>query len=387
MHTQKAGFFFGSGISRLSDAAGVQQITEALLQGNWECNHLNRYFPRKGSSDNKSARLQDFLRRVEVAIGAHLAAAGSKCNYEHLYAAVRQLEQDVRGEIVNPLIADFHSRLKGNIGDILAKHNAAKGLDAHTTLLADACKLIQWVVFSELEKATTPRGLDAISHVAKNADKTNIFTLNHDLLVEAELDKKCVGFSDGFRDDKDDVVIFNGTWDKNVSLYKLHGSINWHRAELPDFEQYVKPKIADIDHLKVDGRYINLYDEGEPMFLTGSMVKEQAYNADLVGDMFCTFRNVLTDHRRLVVCGYGWQDRVINLKLEQWLRDQPTNRMLILHNNSLDDITKNQFWASRWPRFSNPHPKYGTVRARLESKWLSECSGDDLLEFFNEPDK
>lgn len=380
MGSKQVAFFFGSGVSRYSDAADVAKITVAVLEGKWEHDTRGRFRRADGAvSDDYSARVQAFLRRLAKLLNERFSA-GRTCNYEDLYAAVRQLEQHKREEIVNPLVADFVQVLANAITDLVESYppHPSNAPNAYTSLLRDASDLIQWVVFDLLSRVVTPQRMSAISEVAHATRRLDIFSLNHDLLIEEELKRTSTRFSDGFEDHNGDMRVFNAGWEtRSVRLYKLHGSINWYRAELPDFRQYVIPRKNDIDHLYTwDGKIINLLDHGQPMFLTGTTVKEQAYGTYLVGDIFCRFRQILTDHRRLIVCGYGWLDREINLRLVQWLGDQPTNQMIILHHDALDQITDKPFWRARWGRYS--------AQIHVEPRWLGECDLGHLEGFLQD---
>lgn len=380
MKSRQVAFFFGSGISRDSGAADVAKITEEVLNGNWDHDARGRFARASGqASDDFSTRVQELLRRLAAFLNQRFGA-GQTCNYEDLYAAIRQLEQHKREEIVNPLIADFAEVLTKGIADLVNAHppHPSNNPCAYTSLLSDASDLIQWVVFDLLIRVAVPQRMSAISEVARATSRLDIFSLNHDLLIEEELKRTSTRFSDGFEDHNGDMRVFNAGWEsRSVRLYKLHGSINWYRAELPDFRQYVIPRKGDVDRLYTwDGKIINLLDHGQPMFLTGTTVKEQAYGTYLVGDMFCRFRKVLSEHRRLIVCGYGWLDREINLRLVQWLCDQASNKMIILHHKPIEEIRNKPFWRARWGRYS--------AQIHVEPRWLSECELGNLETFIED---
>src|SRR2546425_6213449 len=57
---------------------------------------------------------------------------------------------------------------------------------------------------------------------------SKIFTTNYDLSVETFLRRKKIAFDDGFHEDEVGDNTFNGTWGRGVSLYKLHGSVNYY---------------------------------------------------------------------------------------------------------------------------------------------------------------
>jgi hypothetical protein len=376
----RVAFFFGSGISIDSKAASVKELTNAVCHGKWIIDSQGRIGPARGSagSDKHCRGMQAFLLILESMLLPRLKAAKKDCTYEDLFAAVTQLDQDERQDIISPLISPFSRRLRLRVskGHLLPKRASAGNPSPFATLTSNAMSFIQWIVFHTLIKAKKPVKMAAISGAAKKCDRLDIFSLNHDLLIEAELRRTSARFSDGFEDYDGDVRVFNGGWDsRKVRLYKLHGSVNWVRAKLPDYTQFVIPRTTGKRLLKAwDGRAISLLDNGQPSFLTGTTVKEQAYGTYLIGELFYKFRHVLTEHRRLIVCGYGWQDRGINHRLEQWLGDQRSNKMLILHGGRSVDVIENDFWATRWNN-------YAKGRLQVFPKFLNACSFSDFDDF------
>jgi hypothetical protein len=185
--------------------------------------------------------------------------------------------------------------------------------------LSDRCvNLIQWVVYYSHVAATNPTGLDVISEVAKSGCELDVFTLNHDLLLETLLESGGIPFSDGFAEKRGDVFQFSWSWKDSdqVRLFKLHGSLDWFlfrsRTESIDFFAKVD---GDVDHCKDrDGKLLSLLDV-KPMFLTGTAVKELSYGTGLFGNIFSGFQRRLADTRTLICCGYGWGDKGINIRV------------------------------------------------------------------------
>ena len=160
-----------------------------------------------------------------------------------------------------------------------------------------------------------------------------------------------------------------------MRLYKLHGSVDWYRFSFPTFVQF--GKASDPDHCKnADGTPLSLLDP-KPLFLTGTTVKEQLYGVTVVGELFSEFRTRLRAHHTLICCGYGWSDKGINTRLRQWLYDAPQNRIVILHNDSSDDLRLKRFWYWYWEDFE----KAGKVT--VVPRWLSQCSLADLEPYFD----
>src|SRR5262249_41220037 len=158
---------------------------------------------------------------------------------------------------------------------------------------------------------------------------------------------------------------------QTVRLLKLHGSINWHLFRFPEWDQFASVE-SDPDFCRdQSGSLLETLDP-KPAFLTGTSVKEQVYGTGLFGELFSKFRELLSRHRTLICCGYGWSDKGINIRLNQWLRDTKENKLVILNADSLETIQRKRFWFWRWDDYA----RLGKVT--VVPKWLSNCSTNDL---------
>lgn len=373
-------FFFGSGISFASGAPGVGAITNSLLQDRWIAHTDSRFYPRPADyeGDPRDAdRAQEFLRRIKRQIEPHLQAREQRAaHYEDLFGALRQIVQDEMVEVSNPLIADTVAAIRAGTADLVTGQRAHIDDNAFASLADRASELIQWAVAFGLSRARVPRGLAVIGEIAKHVRDVDIFTLNHETLIEAQFDSDGVAYFDGFGEQQGDARIFDGSWPDSmaVRLFKLHGSLDWYRFRFPGWDQYARV-TADVDHARdADGKLLNLL-QPTPMFLTGTTVKEQAYGHGLVGELFVRFRERLSRHRTLICCGYGWSDKGINIRLDQWLRDARENRVVLLHPGTEREVTASRFWTFRWEQFR----KAGKVV--VVPKWLSDCTSADLAPF------
>ena len=282
-----AAFFFGSGISRDSKAPMVGDITDALLNGAWDAHTDWRFYPSKTPSRGKAQLLQEFIRLVKTQIDPHLRSRDDReANYEDLYAAALQIAQDETSEITNPLIADTVSVIRAAATDLFRDFHPHIDDNAFASLADRATDLVQWVVYHKLAPATVPVGMEAISAVAGAVSSLDIFSLNHDLLIELLLNQKKIPFADGFGERDGDVLRFSWSWNSGVPvrLYKLHGSVDWYRFSFPTFVQFGKASNPDFCE-NADGTPLSLL-EPKPLFLTGTTVKEQLYGVSVVGELF-----------------------------------------------------------------------------------------------------
>lgn len=381
---KRAAFFFGSGISRLSGAPTVDAITESLLEGAWRPHTDGRFYPlpsREGALSVGVAKdAQDFLRILKDAIDPVLEAREHrKSHYEDLYSAVLQIVQDEMWENVNPLIAKNVELIRAATAHLHVRGHAHIDDNRFASLADRVADLVQWTVSYGLRSAMRPVGIGAVSATAHAVDELDIFSLNHDLLLEAELAAAGIDQTDGFGAQRGNVRVFDGQWDsgaKPIRLMKLHGSINWYLFRFPNWDQYAKVHGSPDDCVGDDGKRLDVLDR-KPLFLTGTNVKEQAYGIGLFGEMFGEFRKRISNHRTLICCGYGWGDKGINIRLNQWLRDAAENRIVILHNDPDDLLWQKRFWYFRWDDLVN------AGKVVVIPKWLSECSVAELEPYFD----
>ena len=379
-----------SGISFDSHAPKIEQITDSALHGNWEY-VAGRFVPGRPACatflrDSTGDRAQAFLKLVRREISRHLHAREAHApHYEDLYFACLQIWQDAIAEYTNPMIGRSTRRLRQRARSILRRPACGSRTRTFADLAKAASELIQWAAYEKLQTAITPVNMGTISAVAKATDELDIFSLNHDLLIEAELRSNGVRFADGFKSGDTSMREFDAAWDKagkRVRLFKLHGSINWYLFTFPRKGSVSRHKQfaairGDASHMpKPGGGYYDLVNP-EPMFLTGTTIKEQAYGVGLTGELFARFRHRLSQHRTLICCGYGWGDKGINLRLDQWLRDQRRNRIVLLHAGNLTRVRSSKFWTHRWAGYRRSG-KLVVVR-----RFLGQCSLAQLRSYFD----
>lgn len=357
------------------------KITEDLLGLEWIAHTDGRFMPRPPGYTGEprdALRTQQFLQHIKVKIEPLLLARERRsAHYEDLFSSVRQIVQDEMLEIPNPLIADFVNSLRAETAALFEPQHPHIDDNRFASLADRASILIQWAVAYGISAAKAPQGMGLISEVARFVKDLDIFSLNHDLLIEAQLGRDGVPFFDGFGNRDGDALIFDSNWptEAAVRLYKLHGSVNWYRFQFAEWIQYAKIHRA-VDHARDrDGKLLNLM-EPTPMFLSGNTVKEQAYGYGLIGDHFVRFRERLSAHRTLICCGYGWGDKGINIRLDQWLHDTKENRIVILHGGGEAEAAAARFWIFRWARLR------AAGKVVVIPKWLSNCTLEELKPYF-----
>jgi len=171
----------------------------------------------------------------------------------------------------------------------------------------------------------------------KRVNMLDLFSLNHDLLLEQYFMKNNISVIDGFTPLNNDLRCWQASlYEKDepkLRLYKLHGSINWCRVRNEDNPLYSQQIViaTDPDHSKdKKGNYLTLLDERS--FLIGTFNKMLDYTAkDIFLQLFCIFRQHLYGSSRLIVSGYSFSDKGINSVLINWLLSNKNNLILIIH--------------------------------------------------------
>lgn len=146
----------------------------------------------------------------------------------------------------------------------------------------------------------------------------DIFTLNHDLLVEKILQNSGIQFNDGFDHSHPKEIgkhtfydASNNSYDNgNVNLYKLHGSIDLYKYTNNETIGYHYAKVIDGDcFMMTNETNFNLL----PYFLTGTTTKVEEYmRSEYIHQLLSIFGDKLKKTNGLIVIGYSGNDNGIN---------------------------------------------------------------------------
>ncbi len=172
-------------------------------------------------------------------------------------------------------------------------------------------------------------------------NETDIFTLNHDLLIDYILKKYDIPFSDGFTEvdscivgyENNPLPIFTNEYEEKIRLFKLHGSIDYFlfREANQTYNQYDLTgnyyffKTRNY-HDKHDAKRIDLATgkvvqdfnfEITPQFLTGKSKLEVINDHLIYAPMFENLKKSLSTAEKVIVIGYSYGDPHINTVLKQ----------------------------------------------------------------------
>jgi hypothetical protein len=255
------------------------------------------------------------------------------------------------GRVDNSLVTPLMEVIEKKAGKLLIGGSVMARLSYLGSLAENACFFIESVVAGELRHTKDLVGFDLILELAtaQDIEQLNIFTLNHDTLIERFLFENRVDFVDGFGERDGDVRWYkDDVYDvrqAKVRLFKLHGSVNWHSFVVDGRLKEVIFLGDDIKHIK-DGNGTELKLEIRmPSFLTG-INKAVSYQRGIYADMHFRLHQILSQCEVMVMSGYGWGDTAINFRIDAWFDRCPRNTLIHLHEKPSEVLYKSVIIAS-----------------------------------------
>ncbi len=344
-------FLLGSGVSIPAEMPSTRNITERVLSGEGVMRHTdgNYYFgdplyAHMGIPDEYVPRVVIFLNRLKVEIDLYyLYQAGRFTNYEDLYYVGSQIKDSKLEEYDNPAVQPFIDKILPEIRPLLVgkKNEIRKEWQLHE-LAGEATHYIRdivWHLFAK-EPSRTDH-LDSLKDVCLDGQLSSIdiFTLNHDTVLERCLSQNGIQVTDGFGEPLNNVRYWDPdlfeTGSSKVRLFKLHGSVNWFRFR-PRGGDWSNESIGipldwDFWHTKTLQGQMQWPVDGRPMFLAGTFNKMLQYTSGIYTDLHYQFYRSLRHTQRLVVCGYGFADKGINTRIIEWIYSSSDHKITIVH--------------------------------------------------------
>lgn len=387
MNSDSIIFLFGAGVSIPAGTPNIKDITEAVISGNnvirySDCTYcilkpdgytylLNDMQSIKTPGYNmyreQVDRILKFINLIKIEIEKYYKNWPSRSiNYEDIYFAIDQFYNCESGEYDNPAIKPFIEKYLPDIMPLLSgPYNYIDDRCEPYQLADEAMNYIRDIVWQKL--ALIPNNIDYLktlfeSCISDNQRQLEIFTLNHDMVIESALKKAEIKFCDGFSEPEGkmrywDPTTFNSI-ESNVKLFKLHGSINWFRYR-PDngcrYNDYVGiPLDFDIDHIKDSSGRFQMPLDGRPMILVGTFNKMLNYTYSLYSEMHFQFHRALRENNIIIISGYSFSDRGINTKIAECLYNSKRNKLIIIHPE-IKELKKNACGSIRnnWDEWYN----------------------------------
>ncbi|MBI5677778.1 MAG: SIR2 family protein [Planctomycetes bacterium] len=345
-------FLLGSGISIPAKMPSTQVITKQILSGEGVMRHAdgNYYFDKplyahEGTPDEYVPRVVVFLNRLKIEIDLYyLYETGHFTNYEDLYYVASQIHDSESKEYDNPVVQPFINKVLSEIRPLLVReeNEIRNEWQLLEELANEAAHYIRDVVWYLLSKE--PNSLDHLNCI-KDAcldyqlSNIDIFSLNHDTVLEQSLSQNDIQVIDGFGLPQKNVRYWNpdlfDSRDSKVRLFKLHGSVNWFRFR-PDSGSWSDESIGiplDLDfwHTKSPQGQRQWPVGGRPMLLVGTFNKMLQYTSDIYADLHYQLYRSLRHAQQLVVCGYSFGDKGINTRIIEWIYSSSNQKITVVH--------------------------------------------------------
>ena len=367
----KVCFLFGSGISRPADLPSVEKITEQVLSPKEFLRCSNGVYRRAEAVQQspilvqmqmpEMERIEQLLRWLKGRAELRYAAdTGRRANYEDLAYLAAQIHDDSLDEYENPALGPL----------ICCALNSITGLCSASKLGELAGQVVDYIADVVAEMLSKPASqsehLDIFREAAsdRRLEEVNLFTLNHDRLLENCLRAKGVDVVDGFdKENKLGVRNWNPalfdcwrthTTTPAVRIFKLHGSIDWRRfrpREARSSEHAANPWREEYVGIRSNSALANAKDEqgrahetlDRALFLAGTFSKMLDYLNHVFLELHYRFHRTLAETTRLVVCGYGFGDKGINHRIADWMclsTGQDERKMILIEPRALDEVRR-----------------------------------------------
>jgi hypothetical protein len=348
-----AAFLLGAGVS-LPTAPATANLTEMITEkGDEYFLHTDeRWYRRATNGDEvgeerkqRSVRVKQLIARLRTLVNRYYVnrqdPAGClirQCTYEDVAYLADSIANTLNRERDDPGLIPLVEELQHDLRwDSKVLGDAAD----------DAIRFVRDVVQSEVSDLEPPQDyLRILCEACKDEDisPTTIYTLNHDCLLEDMFRREGVLVHDYLQPDASGRLVLRIASDvpqrTRAVLYKLHGSIRWHRfrplqtppAELdPWFTEWIGNDRDSQGRRHDDGR--EWRSLGGPLILVGRFNKELNYLDAPYWQLFAAFQRSLETQQVLVVSGYSFGDKAINAMLIDWVysRQRGERTIIVMH--------------------------------------------------------
>lgn len=339
-------FLFGAGISIPSKMPSTDFITQKIFSGQGVVRGAAEdYFfddPSKYDYDPYQQyipRITTFLKSLSRELEEYYNDSNATINYEDIYYLVDFIRKNLYGVEKNPafkyLLKNFEKVFNDLSTPIDPLINSTVTIEI---LLNEVIRYLEYSVIILLSKQ--PENYDGVSFFKDLLSDTeysniNLYTLNHDLMIENFFQSLGSEYCDGFESEENGYrfwkrSLFNNS--NRINFYKIHGSVDWYYYD-PD--SWVDRRVCKCS-AKVLWR-----DPRKPILLIGTYNKLAKYIESIYLDLFCLFHQTLYLNDTVIIIGYSFGDKAINEKLFDWVL-QDKNKMIIIDPN-VDDL-KDKIW-------------------------------------------
>lgn len=346
LNQTKIAFLLGSGVSiSVGRIPPMKEITKRILSGKgimrrtdgtYDLGHATEGFMNEYI--DKSIK---FLKRIKIEADSYYC--DSEVNYEDLYYMANQINDSEYREYDNPVVQPFIDKIIPDIEKLLTSKEG-EHLDEWTLAVIsheviNYIKCVVWRILSSKKPEDTNR-LRFFKDACLDKDSFNvdIFTLNHDTILEDYLTQTGIKLMDGFGDPENGVRYWNPYLfvekPSEIKFFKLHGSLNWFmlcsKVGNRTSTRIGIPLNGDYWHTKDSNGRLQDPVNKTPEFLVGTFNKMFDYTSSIYAEMHCRFYYRLRDIEQVVICGYGFGDKGINRRLIEWVYSSLEHKFIII---------------------------------------------------------
>lgn len=171
-------------------------------------------------------------------------------------------------------------------------------------------------------------------------EEVDVFTLNHDILLEHLLDINGVKYSKGFSTENSPikyndkpVPYFNNEFKEKIRIHKLHGSLDFYQFRYFNNNEMSSGPTEKVYYFMTTDYYVKHYSQlinpetNEllqdynfdivPKFITGTRKTYTIKNDFLYEELFENFESTIAISDNLFVSGYSFSDDHLNEKIKQ----------------------------------------------------------------------
>jgi len=351
MGNHKLLFLFGSGASVAAGMPSTSQITDTAFSGAGVTYGEATYWLPAQPNENFNGEIRPiigFLAILKKVYDRYYEGnMWRPVSYEDLYFLASQIYDSELGEYDNPAIQPLINEISAEVDPLLLPlPNRPRFYKWNLHDLAnETMNYIEDVVWQMISRrdANIDGHLDFIRDASEYATSVDIFTLNHDLILEQVIATLGSPFSDGFGNEENNIRYWDPnlfkTGDMPTRLFKLHGSIDWYLIQPRDGRQeyrFVQFQRLDPYHLPGPGGEEWLTYRGHgPKLLVGTFNKILQYTSDIYSSLHCHLHESLDDSSTIIVAGYGFRDKGINTRIVQWISSsiREEKRLIIIHHD------------------------------------------------------
>ena len=238
---KRLAFLFGAGISIPAGYPSTNEISSRVLSGDQIIRHTDGTYYLESEDPDGMRSFDVPVRRVILLLNKlnleienyFLYDIDHYTNYEDIYYVVSQLHDSILREYENPITGAFVDSILPDLHKIIRQFSNERNEPwSILELLSESTKYIRDVIWRML--VIKPKQIEYLQRIfesmiddgIKNID---IFTLNHDILLETALSETDISFNNGFSRPINEVRY----WHPNLLASDKPGPVSYTHLTLP----------------------------------------------------------------------------------------------------------------------------------------------------------